>query len=104
MYSQDLDDSFKNFPIKKKINFYTSQYFNYFGSKTSSSTVQITIIAAGAVTFVTSPTSALSMYKIIQSLKYLGLINIELPSIVTSFSNNMDVTSRNIFSFVKDTN
>lgn len=39
-----------------------------------------------------------------QSLKFLSLINIQLPSIVTLLTQNLDISKRNIFAFFIDAN
>lgn len=101
LYSKDLKSSFNKFPITKNIDFYNPP-ISRLVSSLSSTPAQSTIAVATTVTFISSPTTAMTMYKVIQSLKYMALVNIELPIIVTSFSKNMDVTSRNVFSYVKE--
>lgn len=46
----------------------------------------------------------MNMWKLMQSLKFLSLINVHIPVIVTSFTQNLDIASRNIISLFLDTN
>lgn len=74
LYSIDEKSAFSNFPIRFQMDYYLPE-FNEIIDK-SSIPVQATMVTVGSLTMASEPNSSMNMWKLMQSLKFLSLINV----------------------------
>lgn len=100
--SQDKTETYINFPIELKTRFYITGYEGQIES--SEMPMMAATAGIGAARLGSDPSSSFKLQKMMQSLRFLGLVNVELPLIVSSFTKTLDPSKSNIFSFVVDVN
>ena len=72
--------TFAAFPISLKISFY-SPIARIFVDRSSQAASAI-VFAAASVTAISQPGSLMKTHKLAQSLKFLGLVNVQIPNSV----------------------
>lgn len=91
LMNKNKTKTFEEYPFYVNISFYRSSKMDQMARYTSSG-ISIAILVGGLAFLLSNPLGAISLFKMLQSLRLLGLINMELPNIVISFTKNLNVS------------
>lgn len=94
IFSSEESLSFNKFPVITKINRYSDQISKLF--KASQPLILPVILLGSLFATATGVTSSFRLIRIMQSLRYLSLVNIKLPEVVISFTREMDITKSSV--------
>lgn len=100
IFGEGNSKTFGDFPLKETVNYYISSLNTMVDG--SGSAVGGGLTGCTTISTAANPAGGFRMHKLMQSLKYMSLVNIPLPKVVTQFTKNFDVTKTNILERVTE--